>query len=171
MIIVGIDPGSRITGFGVIKSGGSSLKWLEGGVIKPARDADLPDRLLYLHDQLRLVLERTSPDAVAMEECFMGRFAKAALVLGHARGALIVAALALQVPVFEYAPRLVKMAVTGAGGASKGQIQRMIPRLIQGAPESLSADEADAAAVAVCHNNRVIPVGAGAHFMHTLKQG
>jgi crossover junction endodeoxyribonuclease RuvC len=89
-----------------------------------------------------------------MEECFVGRYARAALVLGHARGALMVAVLSERLPLFEYAPREIKMAVTGSGGAHKKQIQAMVPRLVAGLPRRVSADEADALAVAVCHAHR-----------------
>ena len=169
MIIVGIDPGSVCTGYSVVQASGSRLVWLDGGVIKPPRQAGLPERLLILHSQLGQILADRTVDGLAMEECFMGRYARAALVLGHARGALMVAALGAGVPVYEYAPRSVKMAVTGVGGASKEQIQRMIPRLVMGAPEELSPDEADAVAVAVCHINRAGQSDSDSHLASVLQ--
>ncbi len=154
MIILGIDPGSLCTGYGVVRVAGSRISYVEGGVLRPSRGLDLSARLTKLHDGLAEIIRRTQPDAAALEECFMGRYARAALVLGHARGALIVAAATARVPVHEYAPRLVKLAATGTGGASKEQIMAMIPRIVAGAPAKPGSDEADALAVAVCHAHR-----------------
>jgi crossover junction endodeoxyribonuclease RuvC len=154
MIIVGLDPGSLRTGYAVVAAEGSRLTWLDGGTWRPRAGEALGRRLQLLHSALGELLARVRPDAVAMEECFMGRHARAALVLGHARGALMVAALARDVELFEYAPRLVKLAVTGTGGASKEQVQAMVPRLAAGTPAGLGADAADALAVAICHAHR-----------------
>lgn len=154
MIILGIDPGSQITGYGFIRATGASLSWLGSGVLRPLRGAPLPSRLRELHDGLAALLDERRPDVVALEECFMGRHARAALVLGHARGALMVAALARDIPLAEYAPRLVKQAVTGVGSAGKHQIQAMVPRLLAAAPAEVGPDEADALAVAICHAHR-----------------
>ena len=155
MVIMGLDPGSRRTGYGVLTARGSDLRLVETGVIAPRRSASLGERLLVLHDGLAERLERLRPDVVALEESFVGRHARAALILGHARGSLIVAVLAAGLPLHEYAPRLVKLAATGSGRASKEQIQAMVPRLVAGVPEALSADEADALAVAICHAHRL----------------
>lgn len=157
MVIVGLDPGSLCTGYAVIATEGLRIRRLDGGTLKPPRGEKLSVRLWMLHEGLRDLLRRVNPDALAIEECFMGRHARAALVLGHARGALMVAAMSADVPLFEYAPRLVKMAATGVGGASKEQIQAMMPHLVEGVPERLSPDEADALAVAVCHAHRALP--------------
>jgi crossover junction endodeoxyribonuclease RuvC len=154
MTIVGLDPGSLRTGYAVVAAGGSRLTWLDGGTWRPRAGEALGPRLQMLHGALDELLARVRPDAVAMEECFMGRYARAALVLGHARGALMVATLARGVTLFEYAPRLVKLAVTGTGGASKEQVQAMVMRLVGGTPAGLGADAADALAVAICHAHR-----------------
>jgi crossover junction endodeoxyribonuclease RuvC len=154
MVIVGIDPGSQRTGYGAIAVRGGRMRRLEGGVLRPPTGDGLSARCWALSEELRAILHRLRPDAVAMEECFVGRYARAALVLGHARGALMVAVLSEKLPLFEYAPREIKLAVTGAGGAHKKQIQAMVPRLVSGLPPRVSADEADALAVAVCHANR-----------------
>ncbi len=154
MIIVGLDPGSLRTGYAVVAAAGSRLTWLDGGTWRPRASDALGRRLQMLHGALAELLARAQPDAVAMEECFMGRHARAALVLGHARGALMVAALERGVGLFEYAPRLVKLAVTGAGGASKEQVQAMVVRLVGSAPSGLGPDAADALAVAICHAHR-----------------
>lgn len=155
MIIVGLDPGSQITGYAIVAVEGSRVRWIEGGTLRPPRGAPLPERLAVLHEGLREILARVTADAVVLEECFMGRFARAALVLGHARGALIVAASSAGLPIFEYAPRLIKMAATGVGSASKAQVQAMASHLVEGAPSNLTSDEADALAAAICHLHRV----------------
>ncbi|MFC1573465.1 crossover junction endodeoxyribonuclease RuvC [Candidatus Eisenbacteria bacterium] len=169
MVILGIDPGSRQTGYAVIVMSGGHLRRLDGGVLRPPRTDSLGPRLLALHDGISDVIRAVKPDAVAMEECFMGRFARAALVLGHARGALMMAVLTEGVPLFEYAPRLVKMAAAGTGAASKAQLQAMIPRLVQAVPKNISADEADALAVAVCHAHRARPLSRAAATVKVLK--
>ena len=163
MIIVGLDPGSNATGYAVVSADGLRARWIEGGTLRPKRGAPLSERLAVLHQGLRAILDRVAPDAVVLEECFMGRFARAALVLGHARGALIVAASTVGLPVFEYAPRLIKMSATGVGSASKSQVQTMVTHLVEGVPANLSSDEADALAAAICHIHRVDrPVGVAA---------
>jgi crossover junction endodeoxyribonuclease RuvC len=155
--ILGLDPGSISTGFGLIVAEPGRMRWIAGGVIRPPRGLPLSERLWVLHAGLTQVLHAQRPDLVALEESFVGRHARSALVLGHARGALIVAALAQGVPVAEYAPRLVKLAVTGTGGASKEQVQIMVSRLLEGAPAGIGFDEADALAVAICHAHRLRP--------------
>lgn len=154
MVIIGLDPGSLRTGYAVIAVRGSRLQWLEGGTWRAPRGEALARRLLVFHRALDDLLARTRPDALAMEECFMGRHARAALVLGHARGALMTAAIARGVHLFEYAPRLIKLAATGTGGASKPQVQTMVRRLVAGTPDELAEDTADALAVAICHAHR-----------------
>lgn len=169
MRIIGIDPGSICTGYGVIELNGSAASWVRGGVIRPKRTLDLPQRLLVLHETLGQILDETMPDGLAMEECFMGRYAQAALVLGHARGALLVAALSRQIPVAEYAPRLIKQAVTGVGSASKAQVQTMIGHLVRGVPSDITTDTADAIAAALCFYHRM-PVSQMAETMDGEKR-
>jgi crossover junction endodeoxyribonuclease RuvC len=157
MLVLGLDPGSLCTGYGLIAVEAGRLRWCASGVIRPPREQPLAQRLLALHTGLRAVLEERRPDVVALEESFVGRHARTALVLGHARGALIVASLGAGVPVAEYAPRLVKLAVTGVGGAAKEQVHAMVCRLLEGAPAKLTFDESDALAIAVCHAHRLQP--------------
>jgi crossover junction endodeoxyribonuclease RuvC len=154
MVILGLDPGSVCTGYGLIDAGPEGLRWCAGGVLRPARGRSLPERLLALHAGLREILQERRPAVVALEESFVGQHARSALILGQARGALTVAILAEGVPLFEYAPRLVKLAVTGTGGASKEQVHAMIQRLVAGVPQGLSFDVTDALALAVCHAHR-----------------
>lgn len=157
MRILGLDPGSLTTGYGLIAAEPGRLRWCASGLIRPPRGDALAARLHALHQGLAEVLRAQRPDVVALEDSFVGRHPRTALVLGHARGALIVASLAAGVPVVEYAPRLVKLAVTGAGGARKEQVLHMVGRLLEGVPEGLSHDETDALAIAICHAHRSRP--------------
>jgi crossover junction endodeoxyribonuclease RuvC len=170
MLILGLDPGSQCTGYGLIDAQPGRTRWCRGGRLRPRRGDDLPHRLLALSEGLRGVLQEIRPDAVALEQAFVGPHARPALVLGHARGALIVSVLAERIPLFEYAPRLVKLSVTGHGGATKAQVQTMVRHLLEGAPARLTPDEADALAVALCHVHRVasrLPVAP----VHSLRGG
>lgn len=169
MRIIGIDPGAQSTGFGLIEAQYNTLRFLRAGELKPPRSQPLPQRLKFLHDGLADLLGQEMPAVLAMEECFFGRHARAALVLGHARGALMVAALARAIPVYEYAPRLVKLAVTGVGSARKEQVQIMVPRLLKGAPEGLGTDASDALAVAICHAHRMSLPASGEMTLGSLR--
>jgi len=154
MLILGLDPGSVCTGYGLIDASLSRLVWRASGMLRPPRGRPLPERLHYLHAGLQRILDDVHPQAVALEESFVGEHSRSALVLGQARGALIVAVMAAGLPLFEYAPRLVKLAVTGAGGAGKEQVRTMIDRLLEGVPRGLPLDVTDALALAVCHAHR-----------------
>ena len=147
--ILGIDPGSRITGYGVIDSDGVRSAVVESGCLR-LDDGDFPDRLGRIFDGLRAVLERHGPREVAIEQVFVAHNAQSALKLGHARGAAICAAVTAGLPVFEYTPRAVKLAVVGNGGAEKAQVQHMVRHLL-GLEGQLAADAADALAVALGH--------------------
>ncbi len=155
MLILGLDPGLVCTGFGLISLEAGMIRWRRTGTLRPSREQALPQRLLFLHQGLRQLLREHTPDAVAMEEGFIGRHPRAAMLLGHARSALMVAVLAEGIPLCEYAPRLVKLAVSGVGSASKQQVQAMVRHLAAGTPLGLTLDESDALAVAVCHAHRV----------------
>jgi len=155
MRILGLDPGSQRTGYGFVVQRGGELHWLASGTLRPPRQAALPDRLLDLYRQLRDLLATTRPDLAAIEASFVGRHAHSALVLGQARGALIVATLDAGIPLCEYAPRKIKLAVTGLGGANKGQVHAMVRSILRAAPETMTHDEADALAVAICHAHRL----------------
>jgi len=161
MLILGLDPGSLCTGYGMIDAGPGRLRYRRSGCLRPPRGDALPQRLIALAEGLGELLRAERPDAVALESAFVGRHARPALVLGQARGALIVSVLGAGLPLYEYAPRLVKLAVVGAGGASKPQVESMVRCLLETAPARLTADEADALAVAVCHANRVASIARG----------
>ena len=148
-IILGIDPGSRVTGYGLINAVGNKLEYVGCGCIR-TQTKDLPQRLQIIHAELVKVIERFSPQQSAVEEVFMGRNASAALKLGHARGAAMVACLSNQLPLAEYSARKVKQAVVGHGAADKAQVQHMVKALLS-ISDNIAEDAADALAVAICH--------------------
>lgn len=148
VIVLGIDPGSRRCGYGVVARRGTRLERLESGVLAPG-DLPVAERLATILDGLSEVIARAAPAEVSIEQVFAGVSARSALVLGQARGVALAAAARAGLPVFEYAPSEVKLAFTGSGRASKDQMLRTA-RMLLGAPAGL-ADEADALALAVCH--------------------
>jgi crossover junction endodeoxyribonuclease RuvC len=148
--ILGIDPGLRRTGWGVIVSTGTRLSYVASGLVTSDGDLSLALRLRQLHEGLSEVVAARTPDEVAVEETFVNKDAQATLKLGHARAvALLVPALA-GIPIAEYAPNLVKKTVVGTGHAAKEQIQAMV-RLLLPKADPASADAADALAVAITH--------------------
>lgn len=150
--ILGVDPGSITTGFGVIDYDRGRLTLVDQGTISTPRGAELPDRLCRIHDSLRSVIQRCGPEAVAVESPFGGVNTKSLIQLAHARGVILLAARSANLGVFEYAPRSVKSSVTGYGGAEKEQVAKMVRMLLPGcATLVMSADAADALAVAICH--------------------
>ena len=147
--ILGLDPGSRVTGFGVVDAGRSGVRYVASGSIR-AGDGAMPRRLLEIHRSVTELVETYAPGEIAIERVFMHRDPDSALKLGQARGAALCGACHAGAPVFEYAPRAVKQTVTGTGAAEKAQVQHMIKNLlaIQG---RIGADAADALAIALCH--------------------
>lgn len=154
-IVLGIDPGSRITGYGVVQMSAGKLTYLGSGCIKLARtggstDITLATRLKMIHDGVQQLIEQFQPTEFAVEQVFMACNPDSALKLGQARGAAIVAAALADLPVHEYAARAVKQAVVGTGGAAKEQVQHMVKHMLK-LPRMPQADAADALAVAICH--------------------
>jgi len=149
--ILGVDPGSRRTGYGVVDANGGRISYLAHGVIA-AGNGEFTERLAVLFEGLSEVIASHQPECVAMEDVFMARNAASALKLGQARGALIAACAHAGLKVAPYSPTKVKQAVTGFGRAEKGQIQHMILLLLK-PPSPLQEDAADALAVAICHAN------------------
>ncbi len=148
-IILGIDPGSRLTGYGVVRFMGRHFEYLGSGCIRlPERE--LPERLKIIYDGVSELVRQFQPNEFAIERVFMGRNADSALKLGQARGAAIVAAMNAALPVSEYSPTQIKNAVVGTGGASKVQIQHMVTQLLK-LPAAPQADAADALAIAITH--------------------
>lgn len=150
MVILGIDPGSRITGWGVVEHRGNRSAYLASGALKLGAADALPERLLRLSRALEALANDHRPDACAVEKIFTAKNAHSALVLGHARGVVLCAMAGRGIALHEYNPTQIKQAVVGAGRAEKGQVQRMVAMLL-GRPATLQEDEADALAVALTH--------------------
>lgn len=150
-LILGIDPGSRVTGFGIINHLGARCEYITSGVIRTSGDA-LPDRLKIIFRSLTDLIEQYCPQEMAIENVFMAKNASSALKLGQARGAAIAAAVNADLEVSEYEARKVKQAVVGTGAAEKSQVQHMIKTLLK-LPKVPPEDAADALAVALCHAN------------------
>lgn len=148
-IILGIDPGSRFTGFGIVKQQGMRFEYIASGCIKMG-EKPMPERLKIICQGVTQIIEQYQPESFAIEQVFMAKNPDAALKLGQARGAAIVAASLLSLPVFEYSARQVKQAVVGTGAADKSQVQHMVKSLLK-LPAAPQADAADALAVAICH--------------------
>lgn len=150
MRILGIDPGSRITGYGIIEKQGNRLLHVDNGAIVTGGNAPLPQRLATIHRELERVIAAYAPEAMAVEQVFVAKNALSALKLGHARGVALVCGVNAGLPVFEYTAMQVKNAVVGYGRAAKGQVQQMIRALLK-LPEIAQEDASDALAVAICH--------------------
>ena len=152
MRILGIDPGSINTGFGVVDYDRGRLALVEQGSISTPRGAGLPERLSRIHRGINDVISRTSPLAVAVETPFAGRNVASLVQLAQARGVILLAVEEARLELFEYSPRSVKSAVVGYGAAEKDQVAKMVRMLIPGcALVKMSADASDALAVAICH--------------------
>lgn len=152
MIVLGVDPGTAVTGYGVVvRRDDGALSLRECGVIRTPSRAPLPDRLRDIYEGICEVLERQQPTVVAVEGVFYGKNARTAVVLGHARGAILLAAALQQLEVAEYPPAEVKSAVVGNGRATKDQVGFMVGRLLSLRQPPRPSDAADAVAVALCH--------------------
>ncbi len=151
-IILGIDPGTSVMGYGIIKVESNTVSLIQYGVIHLSKYSDHALKLKKIFDRVSQILNEHTPDEVALEAPFFGKNVQSMLKLGRAQGVAMAAALALEIPITEYAPRKVKQSVTGRGTASKEQVAAMLIRLlkIKEAPKML--DATDALAVAVCHH-------------------
>lgn len=152
MIVLGIDPGSRITGYGIVRKDGNRLLHVDNGAIFTDAAKDFPGRLKQIFDGLLAVISQYRPDEVAVENIFFATNPQSALKLGQARGAAIVAAVNSGLPVAEYTALQVKQAVVGEGKAGKEQVQKMVKALLN-LPEVAQVDASDALAIAICHIN------------------
>jgi len=150
MRVLGLDPGSRKTGWGVVERRARELHCVAAGHVAPPARLSLAERLLQIVREVAGVMERYAPDCVVIEAAFHHSYARSTLVLGHVRGALMVAAVQRGLPITEYAPRAIKLAVVGSGAAEKFQVAHMV-RALLALRERPGADAADALAVAVCH--------------------
>ncbi len=151
MIVLGIDPGTRITGYGLVCKNGSLLQPLDYGCIRPPPNLPLPERYRILFESLETLIERNRPDALSVESQFVLKNAQSALKLGMAKGMAILAASRRSIPIFEYPPSKAKLAVSGTGRASKWQVQKMIQTLLRLPALPEPEDAADALALAICH--------------------
>ncbi|WP_298721639.1 crossover junction endodeoxyribonuclease RuvC [uncultured Ferrovibrio sp.] len=150
MRIIGLDPGLRATGWGIILAEGNRLSHVAHGTIRTNPDDELAYRLRTVHDALALLLAEWQPQAAAVEETFVNKNPASTLKLGQTRGVVLLAPAQLGLPVAEYAPTMVKKAVVGTGHADKEQVHAMVKRLLPGVNVT-GADAADALAVAICH--------------------
>ena len=146
---MGIDPGSRTTGYGLVEKAGRELRMVEGGYLSLGSQP-LPDRLGEIFTQITALIREFDPDVMCIEQVFMAKNAKSALTLGQARGAAVCAGVNSHLPIFEYSAKQIKLAVVGKGAAKKEQVQYMV-RLMLKLSENPQTDMADALACAICH--------------------
>jgi len=158
-LTIGIDPGSRITGYGLVERRGRDIVYVGSGIIKAGASGPIEGRLLTIKRELDRVIERYHPASLAVEEVFMAKNWKSTLTLGEVRGVVLLAAAEAGLAVYEYSPREVKSSVTGAGAAHKSQVAAMVARLMRLDHEPETEDETDAIAVAFCHTVRAAGVG------------
>ncbi|MGR8931537.1 MAG: crossover junction endodeoxyribonuclease RuvC [Gammaproteobacteria bacterium] len=149
--ILGIDPGSRLTGYGVVETTPNGVRYIASGCIR-VKAEDFPSRLKQIFDGVSEIIHLYQPSQMAIEQVFMHKNADSALKLGQARGAAICATLNLQVPVYEYAARQVKQALVGKGNADKAQVQHMVKILLRVQGE-IQIDASDALAISLCHHH------------------
>ena len=152
MRILGIDPGSHITGYGIIEKEGNHLRHVLHGEIKSKKDSQLSAMLISIYQQLSSVITQTAPQAIALENIFYGKNVRSLIKQAQVRGVVIFAGADKGMPVFEYSPLEVKKAVVGYGRAEKRQVQVMVKAILK-LPELPPADAADALATAICHAN------------------
>jgi len=153
MVIMGIDPGFAITGYGIVKYEGNKFSVIDYGAVTTAASMILPQRLLELNSNLKELIKRHKPDAFAIEELFFNKNIKTALTVGHGRGVAILAAAESGIEVFEYTPLQVKQAVVGYGRAEKSQMQQMVKAILNLPAVPKPDDVADALAIAICHGH------------------
>ena len=151
-VVLGVDPGTAVTGYGVVaRSGDGAVSLLECGVVRTNPKAPLPERLRDIHEGIREVIERVHPHSLAVESVFYAKNVRTSVVLGHARGVILLAAALSDLRVAEYPPAEVKNAVVGAGAATKEQVGFMVQRLLRLKEPPRPHDAADGVAVALCH--------------------
>lgn len=151
MRVLGIDPGTAATGYGVVTREGKACRLVECGVIHPGRTDPLPSRLARIHAELLDIIDRLEPDCLAVEDVFYGKNIRSAVVLAHARGVVLLAGAVRGLEVAEYAPAEIKKAVVGTGRATKDQVGYMVQKLLHLAEPPRPSDAADGCAAALCH--------------------
>jgi crossover junction endodeoxyribonuclease RuvC len=152
--VLGIDPGTLVTGYGIVSRQGGTLRAVVYGTIRNGSGTPMPERLLAIYEELQRLIRAHRPDEAAVETAFYGKNAQSALKLGHARGVALLCAIQAGLPAAEYAPRAVKLAVTGHGNASKEQVRYMVGALLDLPATKLPLDASDALAVALSHLQR-----------------
>lgn len=150
--ILGLDPGLRHTGWGLIEKDGARVRFIAAGVINPDTMPDLPQRLAELYRDVVAVIAEWTPDEAAIEETFVNKNPNSTLKLGQARGVVMLAPALVGLPVAEYTPNQIKKMVVGAGHAEKSQVDLMVRTLLKTAPENMPPDASDALAIALCHS-------------------
>lgn len=154
MRVIGFDPGINITGFGILDYNKRDAKAHGYGVIRPPKNKSLPERLNYLHEETMKLLNEFKPDVIAVEDTFYSKNFKSAMMLGQARGMVILAAARNDLPCSEFAPRKVKQSVVGNGNASKEQVQYMVQNILKLKDTPTPFDSSDALAVGICYINQ-----------------
>ncbi len=155
MVIIGVDPGTILTGFGVISFDRNNFNCLQTGLIKLHSKLSVPQRLEIIYNELDKLIKFYKPDEFAIETAFYGKNVQSAMKIGYARGVSLLAAVHNRIPASEYSPREIKKAVVGTGAASKEQVNYMIKTLLNLKSKKLKIDESDALAVALCHAFRM----------------
>ena len=153
MLVLGIDPGLATTGYGLVEAQGQLLVPLAYGIVRTPAKTPMAERLVLLYAQVRDLIDHYGPDAAAVEELFFSTNARTAMTVGHARGVLLLTLAEAKLPVSEYTPMQVKLAVTGYGGADKAQMQSMVRLLLNLDDVPRPDDAADALGVAICHHH------------------
>ena len=151
MIILGLDPALSITGYSIIQSREQGLSLLDSGIIRTKSKDLLSCRIETIANRIKEIIDFYHPEQAVLEECFLARNVKTALLLGEVRGALLLIIRSAQIDIYEYSARVIKMALVGYGAASKTQVQFMVKNMLNLNAQSLSHDETDAMAVAICH--------------------
>ena len=151
-LILGIDPGTAVTGYGVVaKASGSAVSLVECGVVRTSSGEALAVRIREIYQEIAALISRHEPTVVVVEDVFLGKNVKSALKLGHARGAILLAAALSEIPIAEYSPREIKKAVVGNGNATKDQVGFMVQQQLRLKSPPSPADASDGVAVALCH--------------------
>ena len=158
---MGIDPGIANTGFGVVRVAGSRMTAIDGGTVEIGNDMPAEQRLRRIHDSICELIAWHEPESVALESIYFGKNVRSAIGVGQARGVVMLAAAARDIPCFDYTPQAVKLAVCGTGAAAKDQVKHMVGVLLNLPVEPPSDHAADALAVAVCHASHAVGSDAG----------
>lgn len=165
MIVVGVDPGTRRTGYAVVEARDDRVLFIDSGALCPAPKLPFHEKLKLIYEGLREVLAEYAPDEIAVEDLFVKANPRVALRLGHVRGVALLVGALRGIGVAEYAPREIKQAVVGNGNASKEQVKFMVTALL-GLTEDISEDESDALAVAITHVHRMTEEGSAVDLLH-----